>query len=265
MIKEIVINSIGMYIDKALQLCKEENGKFKRFNYVFRGQNDEEYKLTSSLKRNYDIRSNYVEKRLLENFKKYYATTNSEISDSIWKNMSVAQHHGIPTRFLDFSCSPLIALHFALTDNKKNRNAVVWAINIEIVHNQLIPKKYRKKLNDYNAFSFSIEMLDELGITIEKYNYDMKKSGFIFLEPIAVDARITNQWSIFAILPEKLDPLDNLLHNSKFKELAYKFIIPSNEISTMRNQLDSMGINERVLFPDIDGLASYLKRRYMSN
>ena len=240
MIKEIVINSIGMYIDKALQLCKEENGKFKRFNYVFRGQNDEEYKLTSSLKRNYDIRSNYVEKRLLENFKKYYATTNSEISDSIWKNMSVAQHHGIPTRFLDFSCSPLIALHFALTDNKINRNAVVWAINIEIVHNQLIPKKYRKKLNDYNAFSFSIET-------------------------IAVDARITNQWSIFAILPEKLDPLDNLLHNSKFKELAYKFIIPSNEISTMRNQLDSMGINERVLFPDIDGLASYLKRRYMSN
>ena len=57
---------------------------------------------------------------------------------------------------------------------------MVWAINIEIVHNQLIPKKYRKKLNDYNAFSFSIEMLDELGITIEKYNYDMKKSGFIF-------------------------------------------------------------------------------------
>lgn len=103
--------------------------------------------------------------------------------------------------FLDFSYSPLIALHFALSDSEKNQNAAVWAINMEIVHDKLIPKKYKDLLEKHNAYSFSIEMLEELKITIEDYSYDMKNEGFIFLEPISVDARIVNQWSNFAIIP----------------------------------------------------------------
>ncbi len=263
MIKEILVDSIGQYIDEVFKLDKDQTDELKRLNYTFRGQKSEKYRLSSSLKRIYGSQANYVEKRLLENFKKYGVAINSEIGNSVWKNISTAQHHGIPTRFLDFSYAPLVALHFALLDNEMNENAVVWAINMEIVHNNLIPKKYINILKKFDAYSFTIEMLEELKVTIQDYNYDMKNEGFIFLEPISVDARIVNQWSNFAIIPDELEPLDTFLEDSKFEKLAYKFIIPYDKISRIRKQLDYMGINERILFPDLDGLASYLKRRYM--
>lgn len=180
-------------------------------NYAFRGQNDEEYCLSSSLRRNYGTQANFAEKRLLENFKKYGVALNSEIGSSIWKNIIMAQHHGVPTRFLDFSYSPLVALHFALTDNKINKNAAVWAINVGVVHSKLIPEKYKNKLKEHNAYSFDVEMLEELEISIDSYNDDMKENGFIFIEPMSIDTRIVNQWSNFVIMPEALDPLDIFL------------------------------------------------------
>lgn len=265
MVKEIVVESIGKYLDEVFTIGKEKdikNDNFMHLNYTFRGQNNEEYSLSSSLRRNYGLNARIAEKRLLKNFKKYGVAFNSDIGSSIWKNIVMAQHHGLPTRFLDFSYSPLVALHFALIDNKNNKNAVVWAINVEIVHNKLIPEKYVKKLKEHNAYSFDIEMLEELEISIESYNDDMKENGFIFIEPMSIDARIVNQWSNFAIVPDAIDPLDIFLKNSKFEMLGYKFIIPSSKIPTFRKQLNHIGINERILFPDIDGLASYLKKRY---
>lgn len=260
MVEEILVESIGKYIDYIFELGKK-NGEYDRVAYAFRGQKSEKYKLTSSLQRNYGNNSDFAEKRLLENFKKYGASLNSKIDNSVWRNMIIAQHHGTPTRLLDFSFSPLVALHFALIDNEKNENAVVWAINIEIMHRQLIPEKYRNVLEKHEAYSFTVEMLEELDVSVQDYNNDMN-SSILFLEPPSIDARIVSQWSNFAIMPNQLDPLDDFLENSEYEKIAYKFIIPYEKVAAFRKQLDTLNINEKVLFPDLDGLSTYLKRRY---
>jgi hypothetical protein len=90
----------------------------------------------------------------------------------------------------------------------------------------------------------------------------MGDKSIVFLEPPSIDARIVNQFSHFAIIPDALDPMDKFLNDLPF--VVYKFIIPPNKIEFFRDQLDASNITERVLFPGLDGLSTYLKRRYYS-
>ena len=105
-------------------------------------------------------------------------------------------------------------------------------------------------------------MLEELNITIDDYDRDMANTSILFLEPPSIDDRIVNQFSHFALLPSALDPMDKFLDNLSNEKAVYKFVIPANRITLFREQLDAMNITERVLFPGLDGLATYLKRRY---
>lgn len=260
MIKTVKINSMGQYIDNIFNL---KNGDFNNTGYIFRGVNSIKFELSSSLYRycnDIDTR-NYVESRLLQNFKKYALLLEPQKFDSIWNTMFIAQHHGIPTRLLDFSSSPLIALHFALDDNK-NEDAAVWAINLSEIHSNSLPDEYKTILKRNNAFSFTIEMIEEICSTIKEYNEDMNGEHFLVIEPPSIDIRIINQGSLFAVLPNDLDPLDVYLKNSFVKNIAIKYIIPKEKISQFRTQLDEMNITERILFNDLDGIAKYLKRRY---
>lgn len=256
MVRTIRVNSIGQFIDDVFSLGEKDSNNT---GHIFRGINNQEYELSSSLHRNCNANRNFAETRLLQNFKKYALSMEPHVCDSIWSTMIIAQHHGLPTRLLDFSSSPLMALHFALIDNK-NSDAAVWAINLSKIHSDLLPEKYKTILNKNNAFAFTIEMLEN--ITIEEYNNDMNGEHFLIIEPPSIDIRIINQGSLFAVLPDKLDPLDAFLKNSLEKNIAVKYIIPKEKIHQFRVQLDEMNITERILFNDLDGVGRYLKRRY---
>lgn len=262
MIKSIKIESIGAFIDCVFSLNKKMSESSSYTDYIFRGQKNCNYSLSSSLRRSYKDRSAYAEKRLLQNFRKYSAILEPRTNDSIWHNMIIAQHHGIPTRFLDFSSSPIMALHFALTDNELTEDAVVWAINLTTIHSELLPVKYKNILKHYGAFAFTIDMLQEIKLSIEQYNEDMKNNHFLVIDPPSIDQRIVNQGSLFALLPDALDPLDEFLQNSSHEGIAYKLLIPKEKTLLFRMQLDEMNITERTLFGDLDGIARWLSRRY---
>lgn len=250
--KIIKLDSIGQYID-----CIYESDMYK--NYVYRGQRNKDYRLESSLKRNCGAEYMYTEIRLLENFKKYGLSSGQYMDRTIWEDMILAQHHGLPTRLLDFTSSPLVALHFALTDNDLSEDAAVWGIDVNKIHTDLLPRDYKNVLVEHKAYSYTVEMLKEMNLTLKKYDQDMKDECLIFLEPPSSDIRIVNQKSILAILPDALDPLDDFVDH---KTVVYKFVIPNDKISSFREQLDFMNITERTMFPGLDGLSSYLKRRY---
>lgn len=265
MIEIIELNNIGELIDFPFLEKEKDEKKYGRMNYTFRGQNNEAYSLTSGLRRTSRKDFGYLERRLLNNFKKYGQIIEDRLCSSTWENMIIAQHHGIPTRCLDFSLSPIVALHFALTGNVYGKNAVVWAINHGEIHRNLLPGRYKSILSKNEAVSFTVDMLQEMNISIDEYNQDMENKSFMFLEPPSIDNRIVNQFSHLAILPNALDPLDDFLNSISLEKIVYKFIVPYDKIDLFRRQLDYMNITERVLFPGLDGLADYLKRRYGYN
>lgn len=261
MIEEVVLKTIGDLIEFTTQ---NNFGKYPIMNFTFRGQKKADYKLTSGIHRYCESDKEYIENRTLANFRKYGQSFNPQLCNSVWANMIIAQHHGLPTRLLDFSISPLVALYFALGDIYSDDTVAIWAIS-HVKLNQLLPQEYKKTLNRCMGRSFTIEALDEMKISISDYNKHMGNSSLLFIEPPSIDQRIINQFSHFALMPDQLDPLNEFLEKITIPKVAYKFLILPQYKRMFKQQLDTLNITERTLFPGLDGIASYLARRYRNN
>src|SRR4051812_8132640 len=94
-----------------------------RSNFVFRGVPHASHGLETSLQTGGFVAH---EKHLLTSFRKY-ALRSAVHGDFVWNWLSLAKHHGLPTRLLDWSYSPYVALHFA-THNLSdfNTDGVIW-------------------------------------------------------------------------------------------------------------------------------------------
>jgi len=235
----------------------EKLGRF-RSRYAFRGLSDSNYKLESRLARHGgDFRK--LEKHLLRNFKKYAHRSVVE-KDSIWNWLSVAQHYGLPTRLLDWTYSPFVAMHFATADiDTFNVDGVIWAVNYVKTHN-ILPEKLSRKLEEEGANVFTVEMLFESIKSLTELE-DLSSDPFIlFFEPPSIDDRIVNQFAFFSMSSDSRVVLNSWLEDKM--DFWRKIVIPAELKWEIRDKLDQANITERVLFPGLDGLTKWLKRHY---
>ena len=82
----------------------------------------------------------------------------------------------------------------------------------------------------------------------------------MFLEPPSLDPRITNQLALFSLMSSASATLDDWL--ARHSRLARRVIIPASLKWEVRDKLDQANVNERVLFPGLDGLSRWLTRYY---
>jgi len=82
------------------------------------------------------------------------------------------------------------------------------------------------------------------------------------VEPPSLDARIVAQAAAFTISSDKLHSFDEFLRANGLADALTKFVIPPECVSKMRDQLDLVGVDERRLFPDLDGVAAAIRRYY---
>ena len=237
------------------------NEAIRRFrsNFVYRGMGDASADLrTGLMKLGGNIRE--VEFHILRNFKKY-ARQDAVHGDSQWNWLALAQHHGVPTRLLDWSYSPYVALHFATVGlGEYDRDGIIWCVDYVAVH-KLLPRSLREVLSEERSNAFTVEMLDHAAGSLVALEKLSKEDFAVFLEPPSLDQRIVNQFSIFAMMSSPLARFDEWLLK-EHGDLLRRIIIPAELKWEVRDKLDQANITERVLLPGLDGLARWLQRHY---
>lgn len=234
-----------------------------RSSFLYRGLPDVSHHLLTTLQRNCKNKQAMVENSILRNFAKYAVSEDPLINESVWRQMVIGQHHGLPTRLLDWSYSPLVALHFAISGedmkNMEDHDCAVWKIDIDEIH-CLLPPTYQKILREENAHLFTVPMLEQLAGSLEKYDVDMKAQSLVLLEPPSIDQRIINQYSYFSVMPQGITRMEAFLADNTKGTMRY---IISKELRwQVRDLLDKNNINERIMYPGLDGLTAWMKRHY---
>jgi hypothetical protein len=229
-----------------------------RSDYAFRGHADTESVLTSSLQR---LGGDYeqVERHLLRSFRKY-AHRSEVAKDSLWHWLALAKHHGLATRLLDWTYSPYVALHFATAHSQDfGQDGVIWMVDF-VQTSRLLPAALREALEREGMNAMSADVLDEVAPTLGAFDR-LGDDFVVYFEPPALDDRIVNQYALFSVMPSPQARLDDWL--GQHDGVARRIVLPKELKWEVRDKLDQANITERVLFPGLDGLATWL-RRYFS-
>ncbi|HEX6640154.1 MAG TPA: FRG domain-containing protein [Thermoanaerobaculia bacterium] len=225
---------------------------------AFRGMSTRETNLRSRLLRlGGDAAAK--ERHLIRNFRKY-ARRSFTGDDSIWSWLALAQHHHLPTRLLDWTYSPYVALHFATSvAEEMGVDGEVWTLDLRAVKAEL-PQRYRELLESEGSFVFTGELLSQGAKDPAELREASKQPFLLFLEPPTVSDRIENQAALFSMLSHVEAPLDAwlALHPDAWRRV----VVPAALKWEVRDRLDQIGMTERVLFPGLDGLSAWLSRYY---
>lgn len=249
-------------IDRLYQGSWDESIERFRSPFVFRGMPRLDCDLSTSLLR---LGAGYedigkLERHLLRNFRKY-AHSSAGLGQSVWNWLALAAHYGLQTRLLDWTYSPLVAMHFA-TENVDDfgEDAVIWCVNHRET-NRLLPEPLRRVAEDEGFDVFTAEMLDEVAGSLEKLQQLSGDDFVLFMEPPSLDERIVNQFALFSFMSNPASKLDEWLENRR--GLARRVIVPAELKWEVRDKLDQAGITERMLYPGLDGLTRWLSRYYV--
>jgi hypothetical protein len=160
---------------------------------------------------------------------------------SAW--LFLMQHHGLATRLLDWTESPLVATFFALKEPEKQGS--LWVLE---------PMKLNRA--EFNVQAFLLENDDRVkAICKSAFEDDVENADrTVAVLPKQITPRMTNQYSVFTIHGSR-NPLKEHPEKSKFLD---HFNIPAKAKDPLRSELYNIGIRLSILFPDLDHLAEHL-------
>ncbi|MBQ9409055.1 MAG: FRG domain-containing protein [Clostridia bacterium] len=263
MITTVYINTIDELMRMLSDQTRDEKINRLRSDYYYRGQRNVAYGMSTSLHRNCGSQYKELESSILRYFTKYASIEDPTLNESVWKQMIVGQHYGLPTRLLDWTRSPLVALHFAVdeTDFRKmdKRDCVVWRMNIKDMNRDL-PPKYRQALADRHTSTFSVEALQAVVQSLQQYDEDMGDKRMVTLEPPSISQRIINQYSFFSVIPSSITDIEAFF--DAHTQETVRFVINKDIRWDIRDLLDQFNVNERIIYPGLDGLTKWITRHY---
>ena len=263
MIKEIRIGAVEDLIPLLSDQEYRPELKRNRCNYVYRGMPNIDYKMTTSLRRNCKGLEKTLEPAILKNFAKYAVIEDPSVANSVWRQMILGQHHGLPTRLLDWTHSALVALNFAVTEDNLEHMAehdcMVWRIDIDELH-ALLPEKYQAIMRQNKAEVFSVDMLTQAAGSLTEYDADMGRDALVVIEPPSINQRIVNQYAFFSVIPLDMADVEQFL--DRCTEHTVKYVIDRGLRWRVRDMLDQLNMSERIVYPGLDGLSKWIARHY---
>lgn len=229
-----------------------------RDNRIYRGMSDSHWNLVPSLNR-ICAHNLALESHVLRSFRKYgYADLVN--CPGFWRQLPVAQHHGLPTRLLDWTYSPLVAAHFATEDiGCYDRDGVIWCLDVTDFKAYL-PHELRNKLKETGSNIFTIGMLESIIPNFQAMCALAQEPYALFFEPSSMIDRIANQYALFSVVSDPAVMLSDIVHK---RDIPYRrIIIPKAVKLEIRDKLDYINISERMIYPGLDGVCKWITRRY---
>lgn len=184
----------------------------------------------------------YGEYQALQEFKKSGRHMVEVQPATEWEWLALAQHHGMPTRLLDWSVNPLIALYFAVAEPYSD---------LDLKRDQLSSPHYCGGAAFYIAHTmYGLSEIDEK-------SSPFKAETCFFSAPV-IASRIKAQSGVFSVLKNPWKALEEQLSE---KEHIRKYRIPFANRSFLAQELKLLGINHAFVFADLDGLARYIQEK----
>jgi len=221
-------------------------GDFGCGHVVFRGVSDKDnHKLIPSVGRiDTSILCGLSLKEYeIETLTRFKLRANSEIIPQPrddWEWLALAQHHGLPTRLLDWTTSPLIALYFATKPNVKFDGKL-------------------DRCNNNGAAIYALHTCKYLDTTCLVPPYDFTEFGIFY--PPHITKRITGQFGLFSIQPDPTQELNNIIPANEgnwIKKLEFTCEVAEE----IQKKLYLLGIRHETVFPDLDGFTFDLKVKF---
>ena len=263
-IEEVRIGSLGELLDLVTPDQTDPVSGRIRDTSVFRGSGSAAWPLYTSLDRlggtHPPHTKAHLEEHILRNFIRYSRPFLRTPPVNDWELLVAAQHHGVPTRLLDWSYSPLIAAHFATLAGPADTGKVVWRLNWRHVHERFDLPPVALLVQDLDAMLHA-RGIRSLGALMQ--GTPPPESRFVcMLDPPALDDRIIAQAATFTICTDRTQPLDETLRDAGLACALTRYLIPKERVNFVRDQLDLCALDERKLFPDLDGVAAQIRRYY---
>jgi hypothetical protein len=202
---------------------------FSGTNYLFRGQQDYEWELIPKIGRpefSKTVPSYFNEEFILRSWLRYSNQLLQNKPINRWDELTLAQHHGLATRLLDWTKNPLVALFFATCDFNSSVDSSIFIL-------------------DFKNLVIQTDEFDPFEIT---------NSGVFY--PSGLVSRVINQRGVFTISHKPETKLDTLLNRYDFVKVK----IPGTAKRQVQHTLERYGINEFSIFQDLDNLSNYLNR-----
>ena len=212
--KEIKLESFEAFHQQVQSYNKEAD--------IYRGVTNKDYQLVPKIGR-IPLRprqSRQLEEgRIFRRFKERALPYLEFMPRNDWDWLAIAQHHGLPTRLLDWTRNPLAALYFAVEHASIHDSAIYVLRGYKVISPKIHPDPF-------------------------KYQ---KVRKFV---PDRITPRISAQIGVFTIHPEPEKPF--------LSDSLEKLIIPNRIRRRLKQIVDTYGVNRATLFPDLDGLAHHI-------
>ncbi len=234
--------------------------------WVFRGQSNAEWGLSRSIERiqlngfnddvlrNHEAYSRLKFESVAHHYLDYQNLPNTDLS---W--LSLMQHHGVPTRLIDFSTMPFVALFFAIDGIRLDEiddkgNSSLWCLPSREMNDVSLGILSKRERHGYDELA---SKFDRKSDTFFEEYIDAKCHNLLWItEPRNLNLRLRQQGGTFLISDDLSTPIfSQIEHNQSYNDIvAHKIIIPHSIVTDLYSTLGKMHISSSQIYPGLDGI-----------
>lgn len=297
---EVAIHSLSEFLNILNRYKQQFSQTYRSSGFIFRGMSNSTWKLLPGILREYPepqksstvvggtysgkIYSAY-ESEILAHFRKEASGFLHQIpqkDEFTW--LQYAQHYGVPTRLLDFTANPLVAMYFCC-QNESLCDGAIWIVNAvtfqswsqdELICSDMGPDFTREAIVN----SIMREMRGDFDYGEVQGEPRPKKQRPVFFVPPYIDQRMNAQSSRFLLWGDNSGPLEDMIGDENWMQLLpecltytlandqrflAKITVPGSCKHSIMRELDLLNTNEKSIFPGLDGIGRYINKYYKNN